>query len=285
MAVQDNQIAQVDFAKVISIDFVERFTESIQSLMNLLGIMRKTPMSNGSLIKVYSNAVALESGTVEEGELIPLSKVEQTLAATYELEYQKFRKAVSLEAIQRVGYNVAVQDTDTYLLREVQHTIRQQFVDFLAQGQSTASGSDLQEAVANAWGILQVLFEDDSAGSVVVIANPMDVATYIGQAAISTQTAFGLTYFTAFTNVQFLVSASVPQGTFYATVADNINIAYPLISSGEIAKAFDFTTDSSGLVGITHTTDNTRANYETTIITGLTLFAERIDGVVIGTIG
>ncbi len=284
MAVQENTILTTDFAKAQSIDFVTRFNGGVEKLQELLGITRKTPLSTGSIIKTYSNVVNLEDGNVAEGDLIPLSKVEQTLANTYELTYSKYRKAVTLEAIQRSGFDQAVTDTDSYLLKKVQSAVRTSFADFLSTGTGTATGSTLQAAVANAWGVLQVLFEDDSAGSVIILANPMDVAEYIGTASITTQNAFGMTYFTAFTDVKFLTNASVPQGTFYATVADNINIAYPLISGGEINKAFSFTTDETGLVGITHTTDNTRVNYETTIITGLTLFAERLDGVVIGTI-
>ncbi len=93
-----------------------------------------------------------------------------------------------------------------------------------------------------------------------------------------------MTYFQTFLDVKVMSNSSVPAGTFYATVADNLNLAYPAISGGEINKAFSFTTDATGLVGITHTADYTRANYETTILTGSVLFAERLDGVIVGTI-
>lgn len=285
MAVQENTILTTDFAKAQSIDFVNRFNSGIEKLQELLGITRKTPLSTGAIIKTYASTVTLADGAVAEGDLIPLSKVEQTLANTYELTYNKYRKAVTLEAIQRSGFDEAVTETDSKLLKKVQSDIRTSFANFLATGTSTASGDTLQAAVANAWGRLQVLFEDDAAGDVIILANPMDVSAYLGAATISTQNIFGMTYFTAFTDVKLLTNASVPQGTFYATVADNINIAYPLISGGEINKAFNFTTDETGLIGITHTTDNTRVNYETTILTGLTIYAERLDGVVVGTIG
>ena len=72
---------------------------------------------------------------------------------------------------------------------------------------------------------------------------------------------------------------------FCALLVSAIDLAYPLVSGGEIGKAFPFTTDATGLIGILHDRDSTRMNYETTIVTGLTLFAERLDGVVVGTIG
>ena len=33
-----------------------------------------------------------------------------------------------------------------------------------------------------------------------------------------------------------MTNASVPKGKIYATVADNINLAYPKISGGEISR-------------------------------------------------
>ena len=284
MAVEANTNVTTDFAKAQSIDFVNRFVSGIAKLQELLGITRRTVLSNGSVIKTYQSKVTLADGTVAEGDLIPLSKVDVEPAKTYELAYKKYRRAVTLEAIQRSGFDQAVSQADTALLKKVQSNIRQEFAAFLATGTGTAAGKGLQDVVSNAWGKLQTLFEDDAAGEVIVLANPMDVSAYLGGASISTQNAFGMTYFKAFMNINMLTNASVPQGKIYATVADNINLAYPAISGGEIGKAFNFTTDATGLVGINHSTDYTRTNYETTILTGATLFAERLDGVVVGTI-
>ena len=100
MAVQENTTLQADFAKAQSIDFVNHFTGGITKLQELLGITRRTPLASGSLIKTYSSVVTLANGAVAEGDLIPLSKVEQKLAETYELAYNKNRKALTLEAIQ-----------------------------------------------------------------------------------------------------------------------------------------------------------------------------------------
>ncbi len=284
MPAETNMNVMGDFAKAQSIDFTNKFGESITKLQEMLGITRRTPMSNGSVIKTYSNTVTLADGDVGEGELIPLSKVSSEVAATYELAYQKYRRAISLEAIQKHGFDQAVIDADKRLLKKIQSNVRKKFADFMATGTGTATGLNFQAAIANAWGKLQVLFEDDAAGDVVALVNPMDVSAYIGDTAISTQSAFGMTYFKAFTDVTVLTNASVPQGKFYATVSDNLNVAYPLISGGEINKAFSFTTDETGLIGITHTSDNAHMSYETTILTGVTLFAERLDGVVVGTI-
>lgn len=284
MAVQENTNITTDFAKAQSIDFVNQFTGGIKKLQEMLGLTRRNGLSEGSTIKTYKNSVTLADGDVAEGELIPLSKVEKTLDKTYELKYKKYRKAVTMEAIQRSGFDQALREADTFLLRKIQSNIRTDFASFLATGTGTATGKTLQAVVSDAWGQLQVLFENDNAGSVVILANPMDVSAYLGGSDITTQTAFGMTYFKAFLDVNMMANASVPKGKIYATVSDNINLAYPRISGGEIGKAFSFTTDETGLVGITHTPAYDRTNYETIIVTGPTLFAERLDGVVVGTI-
>ena len=105
MAVQENTNVRADFAKAQSIDFVTRFNGSITKLQELLGLTRRTAMSNGSLIKTYTSTVTMADGdgVVAEGDVIPLSKVETKLANTYELSNKKYRKAVTMEAIQRLS--------------------------------------------------------------------------------------------------------------------------------------------------------------------------------------
>lgn len=284
MAAETNLNKTGDYAKAQSIDFTERFAGGIAKLQELLGLTRRTPMASGSLIKTYKSTVTLANGTVAEGSTIPLSKVKQEVASTHELGYQKYRRAVSAEAIQKHGFDLAVSDADSRMLRKIQSDIRKRLVDFLAAGTGKASGATFQAVIADAWGKLQVLFEDDSAGGVIVLVNPMDISGYIGSAAITTQNAFGMTYFKAFTDVSVLTNSNVPEGTVYATVSDNLNLAYPVISGGELGKAFDFTTDATGLVGITHSAKTDNLTYETIILSGLTVFAERLDGVIVGTI-
>ena len=119
MAVEANTNVTTDFAKAQSIDFVNRFVSGIAKLQELLGITRRTVLSNGSVIKTYQSKVTLADGTVAEGDLIPLSKVDVEPAKTYELAYKKYRRAVTLEAIQRSGFDQAVSQADTALLKKL----------------------------------------------------------------------------------------------------------------------------------------------------------------------
>ena len=165
------------------------------------------------------------------------------------------------------------------MLREIQKGIRSDFFAFLGTGTGLATATDLQGAFSQAWGRVQTLFEDDSVQTIVFI-NPMDVADYLGKANVTTQTVFGMTFITGFTGVIAITNTSVPAGTVYATAPENIVLAYIPVSASEMAKAFSFTTDQTGYIGVTHDKHTDTLTYDTVAVDGIFLFAERLDGVV-----
>lgn len=273
-----------DLAKVRDVDFTERFTAGIQTLMKMLGVTRKIEKKAGETLKVYKVTGTLESGTVAEGEVIPLSKYKTTYTPIGEAVLKKWRKVTTAEAISEKGYGQAVNDTNAKMLKDIQKGIRSQFVTFLGTGTATAKGVGLQAALAQIWGKMQVLYED-TAVQTVYFMNPLDVADYLGKAQISTQTAFGMTYIENFLGMGPAILASdIPQGKIYATAADNIVLYYIPVTSADMAQAFDLTSDATGLIGI-HTGptyDNLSA--ETVAASGVGLFAENLGGIVVGTI-
>ncbi|SJZ37995.1 hypothetical protein SAMN02745973_00374 [Garciella nitratireducens DSM 15102] len=268
-----------DFAQVQSIDFVERFNGSITKLIEALGVTRKIPLQNGMTVKTYKATTTLQSGQVAEGDLIPLSKVITEPDQTYEVTFDKYRKAVSAEAIQRHGFDQAVSDTDARLLKEIQKGIRSKFFNFLANGTGTGTATDLQGALAQAWGKVQTLFEDDGVNTIAFV-NPLDVADYLGKANVTTQTVFGMAFISGFTGVTIITNTNVPVGTVYATAPENIVLAYVELTGGELGRAFSFTLDESGYIGVTHSQEINNLTYETVAINGILLFAERLDGVI-----
>ncbi|WP_419955933.1 hypothetical protein ACN6MT_11330 [Neobacillus niacini] len=270
-----------DFAKAQSIDFVERFGSNLSKLIEALGVTRKMPVANGMTIKTYTSTVTMAAdNAVGEGETIPLSKVTTEQAGVIELAFKKYRKAASVEAIQRHGYDQAIIESDEKLLREIQKGVRTDFFTFLGTGTGTASAENLQGAFAQAWGKVQVLFEDDAAQTVAFV-NPLDIADHLAKAELSVQTAFGLQYVQNFAGVDtVIINSSVPKGTVYATAPENIVLAYVQLTGGEIGKAFDFTTEELGLIGVTHDIEKKNLTAETVALSGVKLFAERLDGVV-----
>ena len=171
------------------------------------------------------------------------------------------------------------------MLKDVQKGIKKDFFDFLATGTGTAAGDTFQAAAANAWGQLQVLFEDTDIAAVYFM-NPLDVADYLGTASISLQTAFGMTYIENFLGLgRVILNSAVPQGKIYATAADNVIIYYVPVNGADLNEAFEFTSDQTGFIGIHETPDYTNMTASDTVVSGIVLFAERIDGVVIASIG
>lgn len=283
-AVDAKTVKEADLAKVRDVDFTERFSKGIDTLMAMLGVTRKQEKRAGEVLKVYKATGTLESGVVAEGEVIPLSKYQTTYEAIGEAVLNKWRKVTTAEAISSKGYGQAVNDTNDKMLKDIQKGVRTSFVNFLATGTGEVAGVGLQATLAQAWGKLQVLFEDTSVQSVYFM-NPLDVADYLGGAQISTQTAFGMSYIENFLGLGTVILASdVPKGKLYATAAENIVLYYIPVTSADMAQAFDLTSDATGLIGI-HTGptyDNLSA--ETVAASGVGLFAEKLDGIVVGTI-
>ena len=278
MAVDPKLIKKEDLARVREIEFTEMFGYSIKKLMEALGVTRKIAKQAGTVLKSYKATGTLEDGAVAEGETIPLSKYKTEAVNYKEITLKKWRKATSAEAITDRGYDQAVEMTTDEMLKDVQKGIRKDFFGFLATGTGTASGATFQATLAQAW------FEDDEIGAVYFM-NPLDVADYLATANITLQTAFGMTYVENFLGLgTVILNSSVPKGKIYATAKDNIVLYYIPVNGADLGEVFNFTTDATGYIGIHEEPDYTNMTASDTVINGMVLFAERIDGVVVGSI-
>lgn len=285
MAAETNTIMAADLAKAREVEFTYRFGESIKKLMEALGVTRKIPKEAGTTLKAYKATGELQDGSVPEGELIPLSHYKTEPVSIEEIELKKWRKQTTAEAIIEKGYNQAVVETTDKMLSDVQKGVRKSFFDFVATGTGVAEGATFQATLAQAWGQLQVLFEDDEISSVYFM-NPLDVADYLATAQITLQNAFGMKYVEDFLGLgTVFFNSSVPKGKIYATAVDNLVLYYVPVNGADLGEAFNFTSDETGLIGIHEQPDYDYATVKNTVLSGIRLFAERIDGVVVGTIG
>ena len=284
MAAENNLIKKADLARAREIEFTYNFSEGVRKLMEALGVTRKIAKQAGTVLKAYKATGTLENGAVAEGDTIPLSKYKTEPVSFGEITLKKWRKATSAEAIVERGYDQAVEMTTDRMLRDVQKAIRADLFNFLATGTGEASGIDFQAVLAQAWGQLQVKYEDDAIQAVYFV-NPLDIADYLAGASISTQTAFGMTYVEDFLGLgTVIMNASVPKGKVYATAKENIVLYYIPVNGADLGEAFDFTSDETGYIGIHETPDYTNMTASDTVVNGMVFFAERIDGVVVGTI-
>jgi hypothetical protein len=279
MATETITVAKL--ARVQDVDFVNRFNGGIQRLLALLGVTESIQMAPGTQLKIYKTSGTLKSGAVPEGAEIPLSEYQNPLLKTITVEFDKWRKQTTLEAITKRGYTQAVTQTDNAMIRDIQRGIRQSIFDFLATGLAFATGESFQKTLANAWGALEVSFEDDSA-SPVYFVNPLDIAEYLGSAAISLQTTFGFSYVENFLGLgTVIIDSKVPKDTVYATARENINVYHADISS---AEGFEMYSDEVGLVGINHSAVYNNVTYETVAVSALTIFPEYADRIIIAKI-
>ena len=197
---------------------------------------------------------------------------------------KKWRKATSAEAIIEKGFEQAVDMTTEEMLKDVQKGIRKDFFTFLGTGTGSATGASFQAALAQAWGQLQILFEDDEIGAVYFM-NPLDLADYLANANITMQTAFGMSYVENFLGLGTVVfNSSVPKGKIYATAKDNLVMYYIPVNGADLSEVFSFTSDETGYIGIHEDADYTNLTAADTVVAGIELFAEKLDGIVVATI-
>lgn len=280
---ETNLTVAADLEPAISIDFTTRLAEGLETLRRIVSVNEGIPMNVGQFIKQYKTSIKNKpTAQAGEGEVIPLTEVERKLVNTIEVTFKKYRKATSMEAIQKIGQDKAINQTDATVLKMIQKEIKKVFFDSLTKGtgSATAKAHGLQAALAAAWGALQEKFDDYEATPIYFI-NSGDVADYLATANITLQTAFGFTYVENFLGLgDAFITPQVPAGTIKATAKENLNMAYIPSSSSEIAQVFSLTSDETGLVGMTHTRNTTNATVETLLISGVIFFAEELDKVI-----
>lgn len=285
MAAETNTIMSADLAYARQVDFAFKFKGGIQKLIEAIGTTRVIAKQAGTVLKAYRATGVLQDGNVAEGELIPLSQYRTEPVVLEEIKLKKWRKQTTAEAIIEKGRNQAVVETNQAMLRDVQKGVRADLFAYLAKGEGEAAGDTFQATLARAWGKLQILFEDDDIQAVYFM-NPLDVADYLATANITLQNAFGMTYVKDFLGLGTVIfNSSVPKGKIYATAAENIVLYYIPTNTGDMGETFEFVTDETGLIGINETPDHDHMTVKNTVASGVVFFAERLDGVVVGTIG
>lgn len=282
---EKNLIKKADLAKARELDFVYRFNDSIKKLVEALGVTRKIPKQAGTYLKAYKATGTLQDGLVPEGDLIPLSHYKTEPVNFGEIPFKKWRKATSAEAIVEKGYNQAVIMTTDEMLKDAQKGIKKYFFNFLGQGTGMASGSTFQATLAAIWGQLQVLYEDTEIAAVYFM-NPLDVADYLGSAQITLQQAFGMSYIEDFLGLgTVILNSNIPKGTVYGTAKENLVLYFIPVNGADLDEVFEFTSDELGYIGIHEIPDYKTMTAEDIVVSGIVLFAERIDGIVVGKIG
>lgn len=274
------------------VDFVTRFGDNWDALRNIMGIMRPIRKTPGTVLKSYTASVALESGSVDPGEVIPYSKTTIVEAAKSDVTIEKYAKAVPIEDVNTYGAEIAVEKSDDAFLTQLQNVVLGRFYTFLNTGSTTGSGADWQDALAKAHGLVLNKFAtiQKDVTAVVGFANILDAFDYLGAADVTVQTAFGLTYiqnFLGYSTLFLLPASQIARGNVIATAVENIDMYYVDPSDSEFAKlGLKYTAQGeTNLIGF-----HAQGNYSTAVgesyaIMGITLWAEYLDGIAVVSFG
>lgn len=269
------------------LDFVSRFGQNWDALREVLGIARPIKKTAGTQLVSYTASVALESGEVDPGNVIPYSKATIVASAKADLTLQKYAKAVPVEDVDKYGVDVAVEKSDDAFLNELQSVVLDDFYDTLTGDASAMTGAygTFQMAVSMAIGKVVDKFKKlhKNAGSVVVFVNTLDAYEYLGAANISIQNIFGIQYVKDFLGAQTMIlSSEIESGKVIAIPSDNL-VLYYIDPSTEFAKlGLVYTTDGeTNLIGF-----HAQGNYGTAVgesfaLLGMKLWFEYADGVAI----
>ena len=270
------------------VDFVTRFGDNWEALRNILGIMRPIRKAPGSTLISYTADVALEDGNVGPGEVIPYSKATIVQTAKEDLTIEKYAKAVPIEDVNTYGAAIAVEKSDDAFLTKLQNVVMGRFYTFLNTGSLIRGANTWQAALAKAQGEVLNKFasmQKDITG-IVGFANILDAYDYLGQASVSIQTQFGLTYIKDFLGYQtlFLLPATqIDRGIVVATPVENIDLYYVDPGDSEFARlGLQYTVQGeTNLIGF-----HAQGNYGTAVgesfaLMGMALWAEYLDGIAV----
>ena len=289
MAAKQNLTKEANIdVTVRELDFVTRFAKNWNALSEILGITRPIRKTPGTKLVSYTTTVTLQPGNVGEGEEIPYSLAEVTEAAKSDITIEKYAKAVSIEAVNKYGAAVAVEKTDDEFLNQLQGNVLGKFYTFLNTGSLTGTATTWQAALAKAQGEVLNKFAsiDRTVTEVVGFANILDAYDYLGQAAITIQTAFGINYvkdFMGYKTLFLLPAKYIARNRVIALPVENIDLYYVDPGDSDFAKlGLTYTTDGeTNLIGF-----HAQGNYNTAVgesyaLLGMTLWAEYLDGIAV----
>ena len=273
------------------IDFVTRFGSNWEALREIMGIMRPIRKGPGTTLVTYSASIALESGDVGPGEVIPYSKTTISKAGMADLTLEKYAKAVPIEDVNKYGAAIAVQKSDEAFLNQLQSNVLTRFYAFLNTGSLTGTATTWQAALAKAKGEVLNKFNTmrKTVTNVVGFANVLDLYDYLGTAGITVQTQFGLNYvkdFMGYSTLFLLSAPDIARGKVIALPVENIDLYYIDPGDSEFGQlGLNYTVQGeTNLIGFHANGNYSTAVGESFALMGMALWAEYLDGIAVITV-
>lgn len=288
MAVIDNTTVTNDVKNAaLDVEFIENFKGEYDRLAEILGIFSPETMVAGHVLnQIEITGKLTDASDYAEGDEVPLSKYTVKKTPVDTIKVEPYRKLTTADAINAAGYEVACLRTDAKMLSNVRTKIIDKFFAFLKNGTGSANAKTLQAALAKVDATLGDTLEanGDETSNLVHFVNRQDAADYLADAAISTQTMFGMTYLQDFLGVQrVFLTNKIEAGSVFVTPTENIHI-FGLDFANLATAGLPYATESNGLIGVAHTPAYNRVSVETHVINGTVMLPEVTDYIVKGTI-
>jgi hypothetical protein len=265
---------------------VKQFTGDFDRLAGILGITGVETVQAGHQLEQIEYSGTLAAGAYTEGDEVPLTKITAIKKPIGKIDLKPYRRVTTAQAVLASGMDVAVLGTDRKVMSLVRNGVVGDFIATVKTGTGAVEGKNLQAAIAAAIGKLNASMEGngDATSQVIVIANTEDIYAYLGDAPVTTQTLFGMTYIADFLGLGGLFATSkVDKGAVYVTAAENIK-AYGVDMAGLNAAGFPYLSDENGLIGVAHVPALDRVSVESDFIAGARFVAEVTNYIVKGTI-
>ena len=268
------------------IDFVSSFARNLNALREVMGVSNLIAKESGTVLKQKKATVNLAQSAAE-GEEIAYSQANVVEIPYGPIVIEKYGKGVTIEAISNYGYDVAVQKTDEEFKNQLQTNVKNKFFAALKNGALTDIETGFQLGLAMAKGLVENKWRTlgRDCDRIVGFVNVIDFYRYLGNANVTVQNTFGLSYvqgYMGYDTIFLCAEGEIPADKIIATPVNNLVGYYVNPADSDIAKAgFDFTADESGFVGF-HTEGNYHtATSEATALLGVCIFAEYLDGVAV----
>lgn len=278
--------ANITNVLVRELDFVSAFGEDWRSLMNIFDISRPIAKVPGQGIQIITASVSSLETSPAEGVDITPSTVTITGSQIVDPTIEKYATAITIEAIDKYGYETAIERSDRAFKNKLQTAVKGKFYTFLNTGSLTSTETTFQAALAGAKGAVlnkwSTLGLDP--GEVVAFVNVTDFYSYLGTASVTLQTSFGMTYiadFMGYSRIFLCDNNEVASGTVLATPVANIVAYYVNPADSAFAQSgLEFTVEGETPILGYHVQPNyTNMTSEAYALMGLYLLAEHLDGI------
>lgn len=273
------------------LDFISRFEDNWQALIEILGIMNPIKKTPGTQLVASKASIELaDPSDYIEGDEVALSQAKVEPVLFEDIVLEPYRKRVTAQSVAKYGAEIAVQKTDDAMLFELQGKVLDRFYTFALTGTLTGTEDTFQMAVAMSIAKVKDKFKKlrKNYSNIVVFVNTLDAGRYLGKAQITTQTTNGIEYVKNFLGADtMIISSEIPEGKVVAIPADNIVLYYIDPSDGDFAElGLEYTVGNgeTNLIGIHKEGVYGRVSGDTHALMGMKLFAEFIDAIAVTTI-